>query len=147
MNLTLGAPTPLEFTVRGEVVTAQKLIVEAPKPKARAKPDGQASYHKGFRVEGPPPGSLEAAKESRERELTRWARMDAAEKTECRNLGQKEPKPWDEDHWRRTTALKAVRSRAFEIPDAADQCAALAARAGWLDVRVHEMRRGEEPST
>lgn len=124
---------PLDFIVRGEVVTAQKLIVEAPKPKARAKPDGQAAYHKGFRVEGHPPGSLQAAKEMREREIAM-----------CRNSGGLEPKPFDRDHWRRTSPLKAVRSRPFNVASAADECKALAERTGWLDVRVHELKRGEQ---
>jgi hypothetical protein len=65
---------------------------------------------------------------------------------ERRAEGQKEPKPWDEATWRSKTKLRPVRSKPYELRDAAMQCADLARKAGWLDVVVLEVAKSKQPA-
>jgi hypothetical protein len=44
--------------------------------------------------------------------------------------------------WMSKNKPKRARSKPYEIESAADQCAALMTKAGWLHVRVDELMRG-----
>jgi hypothetical protein len=136
---------PLQFTVNGQSLTADELRKSAPKAKARVAAQKE-SYHRGFRVEGHRPGAMEAARDARATELARWAGMSEDSKKKARKAGEREPKEWDEEAWRRKTKPSAVRSKAYEVAEAADVCAQMARTLGWLDVRVVEMKRGEVDS-
>lgn len=107
---------------RGEPVS----MYAPPMPRKRAA--GPADWHKGWRVVGIPPGALEEAKAKHER--------DAAD---VRAKG-KEPKPWDEANWLMNARKKPVRGKPYEVPEAAQQCRALAEAAGWLAVDVVELK-------
>jgi hypothetical protein len=133
----------IEFMVGGELVTADVLKKRAPKAAPRPKTDPQAKWHKGWRVMGHPPGAMENARDIRERELARWSCMTEKAAKEARDRGEREPKPWDESHWRKSAALKAVRSKPYYVPEASEECAELARKAGWLDVVVIEQKKGE----
>lgn len=90
-----------------------------PQPKARPEPGSDGKFHKGWLVEGIPPGALEAAKAA------------------ALKLGNE---PWVGDEvWLNAAKPKKVRSKPYSIPQAAQECAALAERAGWLRVRVREL--------
>jgi hypothetical protein len=96
----------------------------APKPKK-----DEESYHNGWRVQGIPPGELEAARESREK-------LDA----DARRAGR-EPQPWDEGAWLMNARRKPVRSKPYSIEAAARDCKALAERSGWLRVEIVELKK------
>jgi hypothetical protein len=135
------------FSVGGVLISADQLKKATPKSPPRPKKPAADKFHRGWRVSGHPPGALEAAQESRELSITLWASLSDESRKKARDGGQREPKPWDADVWRRTTTKKAVRSRPYEIHDAATQCAAMAASAGWLDVEVAAIAKGQDDGT
>ena len=91
------------------------------------------SFHKGWAVEGIPPGAVEAAREEhlREREV-------------AINAGAKRiPDEWSEQSWVLQKAkFKRVRTKAYEIPSAAEKCRELAEKAGWKYVAVRALSAG-----
>ncbi len=58
----------------------------------------------------------------------------------------RESKPFSEQDWLRNATRKAVRSKPYSIPDAAQTCAELATKAGWLRVEVVTIEK-KSPST
>lgn len=133
----------LTFIVNGQEVDADALKKSAPKSAAKPKKDEDAKWHKGWRVMGHPPGSLEKAQESAEREMIRWASMSLPHRIDAKARGEKEPKPWDEASWRRNSRMHAVRSKPYMVPEAASECAEMARKAGWIDVSIVELKKGE----
>ena len=97
--------------------------------KVKAKPLEESS-HKGWRVRGIPPGAVEAGKDALE-----VLRLSAASR------GAKVPAPWDEDAFRRKFKKKAVRSKPYELRDAATVCQELAEKAGWTNVEIVEVKK------
>lgn len=89
----------------------------------KAKPE-KIKFHKGFRVVGLPPGSMD----------------EARKKHELEQLGKKEPKPFSEQGWLMNAHAKPVRSKPYEIKESADQCAELAEKNGWMRVQVVELK-------
>lgn len=79
---------------------------------------------------GIPPGALEEARDAHKR------LQDMAAKA-----GGREIKPFDEQNWIQNHRGKAVRGKPYEIKASADECATLAEKAGWLRVRVEEIKR------
>jgi hypothetical protein len=132
------------FSVGGGLLSADQLKKVTPKAPPKPKKDAAEKYHRGWRVSGHPPGALEAAQESRELSIKLWASLSEKSRQEARNGGQREPKPWDADAWRRTTKKRAVRSKPYEIHESAMQCAAMAAKAGWLDVETAAIAKGQD---
>jgi len=108
----------------GEVIG----LIDHGKPK-KAKAE-EKSYHNGWRVQGIPPGQLQEAREARER-LVRMAEKS----------GGREIKRWDEAHYLMNAKRKPVRSKPFEIPQAAQECKALAEKSGWLRVEIVELKK------
>lgn len=98
---------------------------KATKPK-REQP---SSYHNGWRVQGIPPGALEEARKTHEAEA------------EFHRSQGREPKLWDEANWLMNTKRKPVRGKPYEVPQAAQDCKALAEKAGWLRVEIVEMKK------
>ena len=78
------------------------------------------SFHKGWRVQGIPPDALEKAR-------YRHSMLVSA---------GRESKPFSEQDWLRNATRKPVRAKPYSIPDAAQTCAELATKAGWLRVEV-----------
>ncbi|MBA3774663.1 MAG: hypothetical protein H0X13_19865 [Ramlibacter sp.] len=78
---------------------------------------------------------MEAAKLDRDCDYAEYLRQPPDKR------GLKKVKPWDEGLWRRTTKKKPVRSKPYEIPEAAKLCADMAAKSGWLDVEINEIKR------
>ena len=97
------------------------------RPKAEAK-----VYHKGWRVVGHPPGAFEKA-------LGDWQRVQKM----AEDSGGKPIADLTQEDWLRVTKKKPVRSKPYEIVCAADQCADLARKAGWTEVKVLEISKGK----
>jgi hypothetical protein len=110
----------------GEVVSPGRLAASAPK---RLKKEPKDSYHNGWRVQGIPPGALEAARTEHH-----------SDASGARLLG-KPFKDWDESHWLMNAKRKPVRAKPYEVPQAAQECKAMAEKAGWLRVEVVELKK------
>lgn len=125
---------PLEFVnLLGEKISdaqMQARKAEAHQEQARRKKSvDDKSFHKGWRVTGIPPGALEEAR-------TEALRLGRIEEQNGRAAKEFNDMSWIQNH-----RGKAVRSKPYEIKDSADECAALAEKAGWLRVRVEEIKR------
>lgn len=121
---------PLTFLVNGREVTAEQFQSQAEKKKPKPVRE-QKGYHKGFRVVGHAPGAMEEAKRDREDAIQTWNRDRAG----------KMPKTWDEASWRRNTKKTALRSKPYEIYEAAELCADMARQDGWEDVEIIEVKK------
>jgi hypothetical protein len=135
----------MDVKINGRVVSADALLASAPKRKAKPKAEAPAASHKGYRVVGHYPGELEDARKFNASEWARWNSHTPEARSEALKKGKRPPPMWDEQQWRLHTKKTAVRSRPYEISAAADQCAELARKVGWLDVEVLEVKRGEAP--
>lgn len=136
MSQQATQPEPIKFMTNGRAMTESELIAAAPKVK-RPPADTSQKFHKGFRVEGHPPGAMEEAEKSQRAALEQFQH--------AQRQGQafgKQPKEWDEKHWRMTQKKRPVRAKPYEVPEAANLCADMAKKAGWLDVVVTEIKRG-----
>lgn len=87
-------------------------LIVHPTPK-KAKKENTEGSHNGWRVQGIPPGAGSVSPQR---------------------------KPWDEEHWLMNAGRKPV-AKPFSIPEAAQQCKALAEKAGWLRVEVVELKK------
>jgi hypothetical protein len=94
-----------------------------------------SSYHKGWRVLGLPKGAIEEARLHHEA-----ARTDALRRAQD-DKSVKVPKAWDLEAWLRTCKKKSVRSKPYELLDAAEQCKTLAEKEGWTHVEVRAISR------
>lgn len=136
----------LQYVIGGRLVEEDDLKRQAkaaPKPAPKPKADAEQKWHKGWRVSGHPPGAMEKAKTLADASMARWENMSEARRVNAIKVGEKPPKPWDEILWRRNTALKAVRSKPYTIPEAAEVCREMAIKEGWLDVVVIELKKGD----
>lgn len=134
----------ITFNVGGQImsegmVRAIESAKRPVKPKASA---GSGPYHKGWSVEGFQRAELDAARAAAEKAIREWD--DLLEVTRAARLrnGERAPELWSEGRYVTTHKAKRVRARPFEIPSAAEQCKALAEKAGWLYVRVVELKKG-----
>ena len=59
----------------------------------------------------------------------------------AQKAGGKPPEPFDETAWLRTAKRTAVRSKPYILQEAALQCKALAAKAGWLELQLQEIKK------
>lgn len=126
--------TPLTYAnIFGDPVSLDP-SKHARKKVKRELPD--EGYHKGWRVIGIPPGALEEAK----RQYLADAAIEAAD--------GKTPKPWDEHFWLMNAKGKPVRSKPYEIPEAAKTCKRMAEASGWLRVEIVELKKekNKEPA-
>lgn len=121
----------LQFTnIHGDVLgSAEHLKGRASRHARKIKEP--TSYHKGWRVIGIPPGAEDEAREMRSREI---AIAEASGSAQV-------PAPFDAGNWRMNFKKKPVRSKPYELPDAANQCRELAERAGWQMVEVVEQKQ------
>ena len=115
--------------------------------KAKVSRDGfkkvkdreKAKESHGFLVVGFSAAHLERAKGDRLRDIEIFQGLSEASRKE---MGMKEPKPWNEAEYMDKAKPKRVRSRPYEMAVAADECAALATMAGWQRVSVQEILKG-----
>lgn len=125
---------PIKFIVRDTALTAKELADSA--QKIKRPPPLVDSFHKGFRVEGQPPGALEVAKLECEIKCRRFE----DDRKQGKSNG-KAPKTWDEAFWRNNYKKRPVRAKPYELLEAAQVCADMAEKAGWLNVEVREVKR------
>lgn len=130
----------ITFAFRGQQVTAEQFAAMTQKPKKRTSKAGPDSYHRGYRVVGHTPGAVERAKELNEWEHTRF--MEATPKQRA-EMGLTQPKPWDEAWWRINAPKKTI--KAFDLQAAALEASEIAKKAGWTEVDVIELKKGEAP--
>ena len=126
---------PLKYVIGGKLKTLGEIMVSALKIK-RPTSDAPHEFHKGFRVEGHPPGALEEAEKVRKLDIEVFLRAQR----EGREFGKK-PRDWNENLWRTTHKKRPVRAEPYEVPEAAKVCADMATKAGWTDVVVMEIKR------
>jgi hypothetical protein len=128
----------LQFTnVQGDALgTLKQPTGKAKKKPAKKKAAGPAAFHKGFKVQGIPPGALEAARTKHQAETRKAAAKDG-----------EVSKYWDEGNWLMNAKRKPVRRDPYGVRQAADECARMAEKAGWLRVEVVEVKAGELPAT
>jgi len=113
--------------IHGEPVNTSKRV----KLEKQSRAPGQ--YHKGWVVEGIPPGALQEAVDAHKRVVAR-----------AENAGGAPIKPWNYESWLTKAKRKRVRTKAYEVSSAAEQCKALAEKAGWLQVEIRSLSRGAQ---
>ena len=135
----------ITYSIGGEQVSADELALRAkraPKP-TRATKTAPGSFHKGWVVEGHPPGAIEAAKALAIKLLADWSSMNDTKKAAAIKEGRRPPRPWDEAAYILETKKKRPVSRPYSIPEAAEVCAELSRKAGWEHVQVVALRKGD----
>ncbi len=135
----------MKFMINGQLLDANTIVALAPKRKAKQKDGAPQVFHKGYRVVGHAPGSLEKAHNLNVEEWRRWNSHDANQRARAIKDGRRPPPMWDEEQWRLRTKKTAVRTKPYEIAAAADECAELARKQGWLDVQVLALSQGDAP--
>lgn len=100
---------------------------ETGKKKAAAV---RGEYHKGWIVTGFPKGDIEEARRKHDEACAR------AEETGAPML-----KPFSEEMYCRTNKPKKARPKPYEVRSAADACAELLRKSGWVSVRVEPVAR------
>lgn len=129
MKIALNAPT--EFVnINGEVWDGRRCQRESVVAAQKIRPASLDVSHKGYRVVGIPPGAFEEARDAHAR------LVDMAQKS-----GGKPIKPFDPESWRQAYRKKAVRAKPYELREAADQCADMARKGGWIAVDVLALRK------
>ena len=132
----------MQFLFRGGVYDADSLKRAMPKA-VRPKSEGDAEWHKGWLVEGYPPGFVDQAKREADEACAAWSAMSPDARAAAEKDGQRPPKPWDEDLFARTGKRKRV-ARPYGIDEAAKTCADLAIKAGWTHVEVTELKKAKQ---
>lgn len=100
-------------------------VLASAKTRANRVASDAEEFHKGWRVVGIPPGALEEAEKA----------FEPAD-------GRK----FDRDNWLMNAKQKPVRAKPYGVMAAAETCADMAKRAGWLRVTVQEMKREKSGS-
>jgi hypothetical protein len=98
-------------------------------PPKKTRKVEKTSFHKGWKVVGLPPGAEEQAE---------------AEHA-AKQVGKREPKAFDRQHWLMNARAKPVRAKPYELHESATLCADMARKAGWLRVEVVELKQEAEP--
>jgi hypothetical protein len=129
----------LNFVIRGRVVSAEGVALYAEKAKPKVAREREAQ-HMGFVVEGYPPGMVDEAERLARENLSRWLSHDDEQRRKLAVQGKREPKPWDIDDFMRKNKRKRV-LKPYSMPEAAEQCKALAAKQGWTHLVVTELIR------
>jgi hypothetical protein len=133
----------LKYLFRGQMLTQAEIErAQAPK-KTKPKAEPPEAYHRGFRVVGHAPGSMERAREVRFAEINRWNQASAEQQAKRLLDGEKIPKPWDESVWLKTTGKRTIKT--LQLSDAADLAADIARKSGWLEVDIVPLTKGERP--
>ena len=122
---------PIEFVnYRGEAVST------VPPPKQTKKPKAdEESFHKGWRVTGVPPGALEEAQAAH------------LKKSRLELQNGKQSKDFIAAEWLRNARQKPIRAKPYAVQDAAETCADLARKAGWLQVTVTPIAKDVSKTT
>lgn len=126
----------IEFvSVRGGPVSVKPQL-----QKRRPTSGRPEEWHRGFVVEGLAPGSLQKARTAICDARAEWLGLDDTERAKRLRSGEREPKQWDEAKWRNSAKRTRI-AKPFGVPEAADQCKALAERSGWIEVRIVELAK------
>lgn len=112
--------------------------------RKKVKAEGANEWHKGFRVQGIKPGALEDAEKEHPRliaDAVSWNERVASGK--ITGKAKPVPGPWDPAKWLNEAKRWPVRSKGYEVPEAAQECKALAEKSGWLRVEVVELKKAK----
>ncbi len=146
---------PLHYVVGGKVcenigqaIAAMKEPGSWKAAKRESAPKTQTVQHvqgatrsNGFSVVGYSPAQIAKARQQHADEIA------AAQRLKLVNPIVEIPGPFDLSAWMRKTRPGKARSKPYEIEQAAEQCAELCTRVGWLEVRVQQhlaRREGDE---
>lgn len=91
-----------------------------------------SEFHKGYAVEGFQPGVFDAAR----------ATYIKAREVAISEGAKKIPEEWSERAWLAKAKPKRVRTKPYELHQAATECKALAEKAGWTHVEVRALSKG-----
>lgn len=108
----------------------------------RIAPVSDEGFHKGWRVVGVPGDALKQAEQDHPRLIADAESWNLRVQQE-RGTGKAVPVsgPWDADKWLNEAKLRPVRSKPYELQSAANECAELARKAGWLRVSLQEVKK------
>jgi hypothetical protein len=150
----------LDFTVGGSILSKGQLLAQAEieavrlgrrkktgGAKTRAAPDGwrkdpEAGESLGWVVAGFSPQRLADAQVAHDRlvrdleDHNRYAATAAGKSAGA--VRAKVPQPWDRDVYMRKSAPTKARPKPYELREAAEQCADMLRRQGWVNVSVKE---------
>jgi hypothetical protein len=128
---------------RGETINPYQRAEQHPKPAPRKAEQPlklvddphDAKVSQGFAVLGYRPGTPDLVLKVYELAVEGHARKPTAHRS---------PGVFEdfESRWYRTNKPQRVRSRPYELREAADECAQLAEKYGWTRVQVEELLRG-----
>jgi len=121
----------MDYIMNGRVVSEGEVMRKGAGQKMSRPRKPEASFHKGFRVEGHPPGAMEEAEKKCKEECAAYVTYPIG----------KPPVAFNEAYWRNNHKKRPVRAKPYELQDAANVCAELARKAGWLDVVVVEVKK------
>lgn len=127
----------LTFQMRGRTFDEDQMSViarQSAKPTKRKTADTSRGYHKGWRVVGVKPGVLEDARRVANEEIARYQALTVKK-------GYRKPKPFDEVKFLQTARRSSVRSKPYELEQAARLCKEMAEKEGWLCVELVEVKR------
>lgn len=117
---------------KGERINMVGPSFEAPpRPKKIPEPT-----HKGWRVVGFSPEHIAEAKADREKDIEDALRRNK----DYPQRPAKVPAPFDLQSWLMTAKPRPVRSKPYEIPQAAELCKELAEKSGWMKVQVIQLK-------
>lgn len=102
-------------------INGEQIIPSHMPNKLVSRASVRGEYHKVFRAEGIPPGSLEAAAAAHEKE--------------------RHERPFDPSNWLMNAKAKPIRLKPYEIESSALYACLLAERNGWLRTRVVAVKR------
>lgn len=143
----MSQPQPLTFRVGDQVLTAAQLEAAAPK-KSKAPSFGltrvdsrqNAKLSLGFVAEGFSPAHLAKAeadhKKARQEAIDFNRRLKGSDPTRM-----KIPPEWDLAAYLVKAKPTKARPKPYESEDAAEQCAAMLRKQGWVNVAVREELR------
>jgi hypothetical protein len=129
MSLTTPLSEVAFVNIHGEAVDTTKRV---PLPAKARSTAGESAFHKGWVVEGLPPRSVEEAK----------ALHEAKRRMEIQNKAKRITPEWSEADYLRLARGRRVRTKPYEILEAAYTCKALAEKAGWVRVTVRAVSGG-----
>lgn len=130
---------------RGEPISLERLAAQKRPMRStsnamkRTTDRGVAKASDGFAVAGYGPAQLEEAE--REHRSAHDEQAGRIARGQSLARGERVLQAWNQETWMAGHKPKRVRTKPYEIESAADLCADLARKAGWVRVTVEELMK------